>query len=271
LRPLLASADGGHVLVQSTAAGKAWDLASLPTDQKDHISNDQLVGIMFQRPAARGDDKVVQATEFCERFLDNGQSLGMFAADAHEEWSIKIKTWQTHPVLYPYQYNSYSGRYVNGVWKQASELKDPDVWPQVHRYRTWSTTADGTRAWVYSTPSSPDFAAHWLFDNAVVYTGSGKGIFFEPIKNGFSHPTSVNSTQNLMLTMNREDLHFRSIWGYNDWHASWRFPALSPGPVTCRYNQNEGANIVVYVTTIGQCVGSASRSMMLFSEHCGHL
>jgi hypothetical protein len=226
---------------QSAAVGKAWHLSALTDDQQEHVNNDQLVGIMFQRPAANGDDKIVQASEFCERFQRDGTSLGMFAADALETWSIKLRTWETQPTLYPWSWYHYTGRFVNGDWKTDAELQETS-WPEGHRYRTSSYSADGERVWVYAVTGTPDDTVARQTDNPSTYIGNGYGMFFEPVFNGNSHQTSKNSTTWGSITFNTELMQFRSTWGYTEPYVyDARWVAMTAGPMTCRYDQSEGA------------------------------
>ena len=53
----------------------------------------------------------LQATEFCERF-DGVTSLGRFAFDAREEWTIRLKQWDPNPAFYPLPMGTYLGEDV---------------------------------------------------------------------------------------------------------------------------------------------------------------
>lgn len=95
------------------------------------MNEDQLVGISYKRPT---DGLIVQATEFCERFASNGSSLGRFAFDAREEWTVKLRTWDPNPVLFPHPMETYLGDYqldgsIVALWQS---YRDP--WPTNLRY-----------------------------------------------------------------------------------------------------------------------------------------
>lgn len=131
LRPCRVHAPQHHNLtainsVQVADAGEPWDFAGLPAGERTHLNDDALVGISFKRPT---DGLVVQATEFCERFDDGGASLGRFAFDAREEWTVKLHQFEPNPVLYPHPIENYLGDYqpdgsVLALWQSK---RDP--WP----------------------------------------------------------------------------------------------------------------------------------------------
>jgi hypothetical protein len=112
--------------MQAADQGEPWDLANLPAGERTHINDDQLVGISFKRPT---DGLIVQATEFCERFNADGSSLGRFAFDAREEWTVKLRQWEPNPVLFPHPMETYLGDYQPDGSILALWQSHRDPWP----------------------------------------------------------------------------------------------------------------------------------------------
>jgi hypothetical protein len=111
--------------MQVADVGKPWDFRNVEGDERIHMNDEQLVGLSFKRPS---DGLIVQATEFCERF-DGAASLGRFAFDAREEWTIRLKQWDPNPAFYPMTMDSYLGDYMpdGSILKLYQSRKDP--WP----------------------------------------------------------------------------------------------------------------------------------------------
>ena len=113
--------------MQVADSAKDWDLT---TKDATHINDDSLIGLAFQRPS---DNLIVQATEFCERF-DGTSSLGRFAFDAREEWTIKLKQWDPNPAFHP-PMDAFLGR--PAVSNEGTQLRlwqtRQEPWPTMLR------------------------------------------------------------------------------------------------------------------------------------------